>query len=231
MAAEGAKGTAIDGGASAAQAPDLARRLARRRIGASHSRFVRLMKLVLPAAAGVLVLMIVAWPQIADRPEGFQLGASSGSLLAAGQHKLVNARYTGTDRRDNPFTITARAVAQNEASADEVDLQGPTADIFLGAGTWVAVTAPIGSYRKKDQILELTGGVDMFHDDGYEFHTEVAVVDLSAGVASGDHPVRGQGPFGRLRSNGFRILDGGQRVRFLGRSRLVLHPASGEAKP
>ncbi len=218
-----------DSGIGAPTAPPL-RQPRSRRIGGNYSRFVGLMKLVLPAAAGVLVLMIIVWPQFEDKPDGFRLRPSSVSLETAGGQKLVNARYTGTDRRDNPFTITAKALAQRNKDDEAIELIGPTADIFLNAGSWVAVTAPIGSYRKKARILKLSGGVDLFHDDGYEFHTEVATVDLVDGIASSDRPVRGHGPFGRLRSSGFRILDGGERIQFQGRTRLQLHPAA-EAKP
>jgi len=200
------------------------------RLGGNYSRFVGLMKLVLPAAAGVLILMIVVWPQFEEKPDGFRLRPSTVSLETAGGQKLVNARYTGTDRRDNPYTITAKALAQKNKDDEDIALHGPTADIFLDAGSWVAVTAPVGNYSRKARTLKLTGGVDLFHDDGYQFQTEVATVDLADGIASSDQPVRGHGPFGRLRSSGFRILDGGERIEFKGRSQLQLHPAA-EAKP
>ncbi len=224
-------GPAIDETAIGTSMARLSSQPGSRRIGGNYSRFVGLMKLVLPAIAGVLILMIIVWPQFEDKPEGFRLRPSSVSLETAGGQKLVNARYTGTDRRDNPFTITAKALAQRNKDDEVVELHGPTADIFLDSGSWVAVTAPIGSYRKKVRILKLSGGVDLFHDDGYEFHTEVATVDLVDGVASSDRPVRGHGPFGRLRASGFRILDGGERILFQGSSRLLLHPAAAEAKP
>lgn len=223
-------GTTIDETGIGVQTAKRPRLSGSRRVGGNYSRFVGLMKLVLPAAAGVLVLMIIIWPQFEDKPDGFRLRPSTVSLESAGGQKLVNARYTGTDRRDNPFTITAKALAQRNKDDENVALQGPTADIFLNAGSWVAVTAPLGNYSKKSRILKLTGGVDLFHDDGYEFHSEVATVDLADGIASSDQPVRGQGPFGRLRSSGFRILDGGERIQFQGRTRLQLHPAA-EAKP
>lgn len=202
-----------------------------RRIGAKYTRFTGLMKLILPAIAGVLVLMIIVWPQFKDESDGFRLGATRVALETTSGQKLVNARYTGTDRRDNPFTITAKTLAQRDKNDDAIELRGPTADVFLDAGSWVAMSAPLGSYRKGTRILELSGGVDLFHDDGYEFHTEVAVIDLADGIASSDRPVRGHGPFGRLRSSGFRILDGGERIQFSGKTRLLLHPAAAEARP
>ena len=197
----------------------------------NYSRFVGLMKLVLPGAAGILILMIIIWPHFEEKPDGFRLRPSNVLLETAGGQMLINARYTGTDRRDNPFTITAKTLEQQSEDDETIALHGPTADIFLNAGSWVAVMAPIGSYSKKAQLLELSGGVDLFHDDGYEIHTEVAMIDLVDGIASSDRPVHGQGPFGQLQSSGFQILDGGERIRFQGRTRLEIYTVADEAKP
>jgi lipopolysaccharide export system protein LptC len=226
MAADQSPGPAVEGNRAGAPRPRF--RLEQNRIGVKYSRFVGLMKLLLPAAAGVLVLMIIIWPQFSKEREGFRLGPSKISIETAGGQKLVNARYTGTDRRDNPFTITAKTLAQRHVDDEAVELRGPTADIFLDAGAWIAVSAPKGSYRKEPRILELTGGVDLFHDDGYEFHTEKATVDLAAGVATSDTPVHGHGPFGELQSSGFRISDGGERVQFEGKTRMLLNPAAAD---
>ena len=207
------------------------RQLEAHRIEDNYSRFVGLMKLVLPAAAGILILMIVVWPHFDGKPDGFRLRPSNALLQTTSGQMLINARYTGTDRRDNPFPITAKALEQQSKDDETVALHGPTADIFLNAGSWVAVMAPIGSYSKKAQLLKLSGGVDLFHDDGYEFHTEVAMVDLVDGVASSDRPVHGQGPFGQLQASGFQILDGGDRIRFQGRARLEIYTVADEEKP
>ena len=207
------------------------RQLEEHGIDDNYSRFVGLMKLVLPTAAGILILMIVIWPHFEEKPDGFRLRPSNLLLETAGGQMLVNARYTGTDRRDNPFTITAKALEQQSKNDETIELHGPTADIFLNAGSWVAVMAPIGSYNQKARLLKLSGGVDLFHDDGYEFHTAVAMVDLVDGIASSDRPVHGQGPFGQLQSSGFQILDGGERIRFQGRTRLEIFSVADEAKP
>ena len=230
MAVDRTTGPAIDETANGGSMATPLKQPKSSRIGGNYSRFVGLMKLVLPAAAGVLILMIVIWPHFEDKPDGFRLSPSNVLLETAGGQMLVNARYTGTDRRDNPFTITAKTLAQQSKDDDAISLHGPTADIFLNAGSWIAVMAPIGSYSTKARLLKLSGGVDLFHDDGYEFHTEVAMVDLVDGIASSDRPVHGHGPFGRLRSDGFRILDGGERLQFQGRTRLELYPVADEAK-
>ncbi|MEK9899787.1 MAG: LPS export ABC transporter periplasmic protein LptC, partial [Rhodospirillaceae bacterium] len=74
----------------------------------------------------------------------------------------------------------------------------------------------------KTNTLHLTGDVNLFHDQGYEFTTTAAQVDLVTSTASGDEPVDGQGPFGVLNAEGFRVFDSGDRVLFLGPARLTV---------
>jgi lipopolysaccharide export system protein LptC len=207
-------------------------RLGRKRsAGAAYSRFVGAMKIVLPAIALILIVMVVVWPEFHKQPSTFQIGMARISVQEEeGGQKLVNARYTGVDKRYHPYTVTADAIVHGDPTEDLVELEKPNADITIEGGTWLAVTAPAGQFSRQHQVLELTGGVNVFHDQGYEFRTERAMVDFTRGTAFGDAPVRGQGPFGLLSSEGFLVLDSGLSVTFTGKARLVLFATEGEVK-
>src|SRR5690606_16376386 len=143
---------------------------------------------------------------------------------AARNLNMINARYTGVDDNRRPFTVTASSANQEDANSPLIALAQPKADIILEDGSWLALTASDGLYNKSTNMLELTGEVNLFHDEGYEFHTPSATFDLKAGDAHGVEPVAGQGPFGQLDAQGFVIHDRGQRVVFTGKSKLVLYP-------
>ena len=81
-------------------------------------------------------------------------------------------------------------------------------------------------FWRKQEVLRLVGGVDLFHDDGYVFWTYEALIDFRNGAASGETPVRGQCPFGTIDAEGFRRVDNGDRIIFNGKSRLVIFPAA-----
>ena len=196
-----------------------------KRIGTRYTRFVATMKLVLPVIAGVLVLAVIVWPQLKDEPERFRIGMSELKIENIGGQKLTNARYTGTGANGNPFTVTAQGMSQENKDDDIVGLTNPKADVTLDDGTWLALTAPAGDYSKSTEVLWLSDGVSLFHDAGYEFKTESALVDLASSTAHGQRPVRGQGPFGTLEAAGFRILDRGARIVFTGEAHLVLFPS------
>lgn len=203
----------------------------RRRPGTRYSRFVALMKLILPVIAGIIIMLVVLWPELNDHPSKFQIGVAQIEIDGADGQKLVNARYTGVDRANNPFSVTAETLAQNPEDENTVDLKNPKADITVSGGSWLAVMSPNGQYRKKDQVLELFGGVNAFHDMGYEFRTEHAIVHFQDGSAFGESPVHGQGPSGELQSEGFRVFESGANIIFTGRARLLLYPIKkGDAK-
>ncbi|CAN0531178.1 unnamed protein product, partial [Laminaria digitata] len=189
-----------------------------------YSRFVLLAKYVLPVVAGVVMLLVVVWPELKSKPEKFAIGLSDVKIETAGGQRVVNARFTGVDSENRPFSITAESVVQSGGDDNGVELAQPQADVTLAGDSWVAIGAPKGIFRRDEEILDLSGGVDLFHDDGYEFRTEQARLNFGTSAASGESPVRGQGPFGTIESEGFRIAGTGDSIFFTGKSRLLVYP-------
>ena len=194
------------------------------RFRSRYSRFVTLMKYALPVVAGSVLLLVVVWPEFKPKPERFAVGISDLKVNVEGGQRVVNARFTGVDSENRPFSVTADAVVQD--ADDGVKLTQPKADVTLAGDSWVAIAAPQGTFWRKPRVLNLVGGVDLFHDDGYEFQTEEARIDFRIGAASGDTPVKGHGPFGTVDAEGFRIVESGNRIIFNGKSRLVIFPTA-----
>ena len=193
-----------------------------------YSVFVGFMKVLLPATAAALVLLVVAWPQFTGEEDGFRLSVSKLAPSQAESLTMLNARFEGRDENDQPYTVTADIATQSESDKDLVTLELPKADITLEDGAWLALTARAGEYRKAAQLLDLTGSVNLFHDKGFELRTEAARIRLDEGMAEGALPVEGQGSIGTIKAEGFRVLDRGARILFLGRSRLVIERAAPE---
>jgi lipopolysaccharide export system protein LptC len=89
-------------------------------------------------------------------------------------------------------------------------------------GSWLEVTSFTGIYKPEKQLLDLFGEVQLFQDKGNEFHTDSAHVDMASGNAQGDEPIKGQGPFGHVTGEGFRLLDHGDTIVFTGHAHLEL---------
>ncbi|MCR6629900.1 MAG: LPS export ABC transporter periplasmic protein LptC [Magnetospirillum sp.] len=197
------------------------------RAGGHHryTRFVGAMKLVLPALAALLLGLVVAWPRLTARDDRFQIGFAQLSPSSVESLSMVNARFFGINRRNQPFSLTADVATEDEPGAGLIVLDQPKADFLTPGGKGVYVEARRGFYRQKEQTLDLEGEVSLFHEDGYEMHTEKAHVDLKTSMAEGDVPVNGHGPQGRIDGQGFRILDNGAQVMVTGRSSMNLKGA------
>lgn len=201
-----------------------------RKGSASYSRFVFLMKVVLPTVAVVLVGLIVVWPQLKVDQSQFKIGFARLKSTEIGDPTLVNARFVGSDRENRPFTVTADLAKHVLDKKAKVELEMPKADITAADGSWLALTADTGFFDRERKTLDLDGDVNLFHDSGFEFMTKTAHIDLNDGVAEGHDPVRGQGPFGTLRAEGFRMEERGNRIVFTGKSRMVIYPGVEAAK-
>lgn len=197
----------------------------------SYSLFVSSMKLLLPALAAGLVLLVVAWPQL--MPDVTRSGLDF-QKIARDQAKtlnMLNARYSGVDENNQPFNVAADLATQAPDNENVVELQHPKADIRTTDGDLVALSARVGHYHREEETLDLTGRVHLVHDDGFDMITESASVSLKDGSAAGDEAVVGQGPSGKLQSEGFRLRERGQVILFTGKSSLLIYPDPKESLP
>ena len=191
---------------------------------AGYSRYVSFMKFLLPAIALGLIALIFLWPQIKPTDNRFSISFKSVQSVNPEDPSMINARFVGTDKKNQPFSITADLAKNIIVGGPAVELEMPKADIGIKDGTWLVVTANNGLYDQQGKTLELLGAVNLFHDSGYEFNTEKANIDLSNGIATSKVKITGQGPFGNLIAEGFRIENKGNRFIFTGKSKLVIQP-------
>lgn len=194
--------------------------LARRRVA------IAILKRALPAAALAVLALIVLWPEISGVEDRIRLAYRKPDSAVADSARLVAPRYVGRDERGRPYELTAETAEQPSGST-AVALTKPAGEITLEDGAWLTLQAAAGTFHRDSRMLDLTGEVALFHDGGYEIHTERARIDLTDGRAEGDEPVAAQGPPGTLDGTGFRIEEKGGVVIFTGPARMVLVPAEG----
>jgi lipopolysaccharide export system protein LptC len=204
--------------------PQRGRRARRRRSGFGRSRLVSTMKYLLPGLAFAMLVLVAVWPRFAPEEESFRIDLAAVGPAGGSKPQVLNPRLQGIDSEQRPFHVTADLGSRSkvEGGGEVYDLTNPKADIVLKDGSWIALNADDGVFESQSSILYLTGNVNLFHDQGYEFQTSAAQVNLETSTASGDEPVDGQGPFGILNANGFRVLESGERIIFTGPARMTI---------
>ena len=195
-----------------------------RRHTPGYTRFVNLMKMVLPLVALVLISLVLVWPHLKPATNKFKIGIAALKTQFTKDANMTNPRYVGTDKNHRPFSVTADIAKNLSKNSGAVEMEMPKADITLKDGSWLVLTAKEGVFNRDAKKLELQGSVNMFHDSGYEFRTAKLHVDLETGTATSKVPVQGQGPFGTLKSEGFRLVDKAQTIFFTGKTQMIIYP-------
>lgn len=187
-----------------------------------HSRRVARLKLILPGIGLGLLLMIAIWPRLAPVLERMRMAVPAIDLRDARELRMLNPRYVGTDRQNRPFVVTAAVGRQSPDHQDLMSLDAPRAEMRLHTGVNAVVNADIGMYQAQAQMLDLSGHVVLTHDNGTQFTTQSARVDIAGNTATGHDFVEGHGPSGTVKGQGFEIRDRGDTIIFDGDSDAVL---------
>jgi lipopolysaccharide export system protein LptC len=190
-----------------------------------------LLRRMLPAVGLGLLLLVGAWPRLEPLLDRVGIALPRVDRRDARELRMVEPRYSGIDRLNRPYVLTAAAGRQAPGSGDLVSLDRPRGQLIVRGGAKVVLTAVTGIYQTQSRLLDLFGEVTVTHDNGTRFVTRAAHLDLAAETASGQDPVAGDGPDGSIAAQGFRILDKGDTILFTGAAHLLLkrvsagHPA------
>ncbi len=184
----------------------------------AYSRLVRRLRVVLPVVGLLSIAAILLWPRI---QAVFNHPTHPTELDR--RARMSKGRFVGTDSHGRPYTVTYDTAAQPPRGGP-VDMANPLAEITLDNGHWVAIRAATGRYDQAAGTIDLSGHVELFHDDGYRFTTERAHVEFNKNLIWGDRAVEGHGPKGSVIGRGFRVADKGETITFTGPASLRLRP-------
>src|SRR6185295_2597142 len=179
-----------------------------------YSFFVMFMKGALPMAAlglGIAVLVYIFQARDADQMKLIfeKMGKVENDLA------MVNPRLTGTDDEGLPFIVTAATAVQEGRGSDRVRLEEVTADISLKETTR-HVTAARGVVDTKLHLLDVSGGIRLTSDDGYDARTASASADLKAGTVHGERGIEAKSKLGSITAQRFAMNRNTRQLRFTG---------------
>ena len=199
----------------------------RMKLPREYARVVRVLRYALPAIAALMIGLVVAWPQL--------IGGGAGliaPMLAPEQldgidvMRMNNPRYVGRTKDAEPFEVSAASAYLDPAEPDRIHLERVAADIAMAGKRDVHLLAASGLYDREAEDVNLSGGIELTTSDGYRFETPSALLNLERGRVFGREPIAGAGPAGTIAADRFEFRDGGDRLRFMGRVRVTLHPRS-----
>jgi lipopolysaccharide export system protein LptC len=186
--------------------------------GGVHDFLVRLLKIVLPTAIGVLLAYLALAPLQKGRDISFILDKNKVDV-AKERMRVEAARYRGQDNKGRPFTIDASSAVQPNSKVKIVDILGMSAEIGLDNGP-ATLRARKGRYDMEAQTVDIIGPIQLSAADGYRLETRDVGIDLNAQQLESRGSVEGTMPLGRFSADKLQADLPQKKVVLTGRARL-----------
>jgi lipopolysaccharide export system protein LptC len=167
-----------------------------------YTQFVSVTKRALPTAAFAVIAAVLAFFFVARQPAKVSMTYARLDAIK-NDLTMIKPHLTGADAKGHPFTITADTAVQDIRNPKRASLKKVEADLTVGSNGWINVNAAKGLVDMLGGSLLLNGGIDVYSDSGYSFHSQAAWVDLKKWIVWGNNPVTGQGPAGTMRADRF----------------------------
>lgn len=202
-----------------------------------HSRFVRLLRFVLPALAVVGTLVFVAAVRFV--PGSFDDLVSVAGIDVESNSVVMNSpQISGFEGTRRAYLVKAASAIQSLSDPKVLTFNGIDASLGLDDAGTVTVTAAKGIYDGNTNLLSLPEGASVTTTEGYSARMTDAEIDLEAGSLTSDQPLEIGMVGGTLRANGIRVADQGKRIRFINGVSLryvprddLMAPGTGETGP
>lgn len=200
------------------------------RVGGLYDRFVAVMRMILPAIALGIGVLLLAWPLLNPSEFSFIL-AIDKVRLSPERLRMVKPRYYGTDSHNRPFIIEADSALQESGQRERVSLTTIHAQLELDTGVEVAARAAEGVYYPEKKQLGLEGDVVIETSDGYVVEASDAVIDIETRRVTSERRVSGAGPMGEFSAQGFDAKLDQDTLGFNNDVSARLHPRKIRAAP
>jgi lipopolysaccharide export system protein LptC len=180
-----------------------------------HSRMVRVVRVVLPAAIvlglGGYVLNNYLNPMAMLR----SMPSVSGKLAVQGSKITMELpRIAGMTRDSRSYQLTAETAVQDIKKPDQIELQNLRAEMEMVDADVVVITAKSGTYMTKGDKVVLREHVVVTSAQGFNAKLREAVVDMKKGNVTSEQPVEVKMPSGLITANGVEIENSGEVIRF-----------------
>ena len=177
--------------------------------GSQHDRLIRIAKVALPSAVGVLIAFLALAPLEQRGDVSFIL--DKNKVENAPERMRVDvARYVGEDNQGRPFAILARSAVQRSSDVPIVDISGMLARLWLPQGP-VSIIANLARYNLDEQKVRVVGPIRVTGPDGYRLNTSDVTVDFKQRSVTGSGGVQGEMRLGQF-SAGRLSADLGERT-------------------
>lgn len=199
-----------------------------------HSRLVSVLRIAVPSAVAVVAVVVFLVSYFNPLRMLAKLPINIGDLVVSGTKiTMEHPHLTGFTKDARAYELSADAAAQDMTKPDVVELHNIRAKLAMGDNGTVEMTALLGTYNSKAEMLKLDRQIELSSSTGYAGHLTEAVIDVRKGNVVSQKPVEVKLLQGVLNSNALHIENSGELVVFDGgvTMTLMLNQAPDGAAP
>jgi len=189
-----------------------------------HSRQVRALRIFVPAAAVVSVVVVLLgwWYSTATVPE-----LDIADVTVTDEGIAMDAPVLrGEDENGRPYELLAAEAFQSLSVDPVIIMRQLEGEIVVDDDEQAFLLAPQARFDSGTQLIVFEeGGVELRLASGGEAYLGVSEVDLENGTLRSQEPVRIANDEVTLDAGGIQGFDGGERLLFTGGVRMVFTPA------
>jgi len=190
--------------------------------GSRHDRLVRILRVTLPAAIGILAAFLVMAPLTATGDVSFVLDKNKVEV-ARERMKIQAARYRGQDSKGQAFALDAGSAIQKSSAEPVVQLNRLAAAIELADGP-ATIRADTGQYDMDSEQVRINGPVAVRAPNNYRLDTNNATIDLKQRTLASGGAVTGTVTQGTFSADRLHADLEARTVRLDGNARLRIVP-------
>lgn len=152
-------------------------------------------------------------------PSSAERLATDVSSAAAEKEEVtvIESRFTGFDKNQQPFSLTARNAVQDGDNTGRVILIEVAAELKRKSGEKISISSQRALYDADSKTIDLEGNVIIVSAQGYVAKMAKARVNIDEHRLRSEVPVEVVYPSGIIRSNGMEFVDDGGRILFFNR--------------
>lgn len=190
---------------------------------ARHSRYVRLMKWLLPVTAIAMIVAFVGYSMMSStvlRAVDF-----GGLSLEGGGVVMANPKLEGFTKTDLPYSVTADKARQKIGDTGAIRLEGIKASVPIDRKDRAAINAKTGTFDRSKNMLDIDSEVTFESTSGIKAHLQSAKIDIGSNTLSTNKPVDIKLKGMHIAADGLKAANGGGSLVFNRNVRVSIDPA------
>lgn len=195
-----------------------------------HSRYVHWLRIAVPAALAVALLVVVGanyMPTVGR----LRLPGELGQIVIKGTKvTMQQPRLTGFTVNSRPYEFTASSAEQDITKPNLMELNNIQAKMEMEDKSTVNLSSPFGTYDMKTEMLNLIDNVHLTSSTGYEARLNDAAVDVHKGIVVSEKPVWVKLKNGVINAKRLEVRDSGDIIKFGGGVTMIVQPEQATAQ-